>query len=95
MLYLNFSLRSDAGRIRGNNEDNFYWNGQYRQDITCMKSALDGTAVPDQKVLAAVCDGMGGEACGEIASLMAVRASPALCLRRGKRDGREGNSGGK
>lgn len=37
MLYLNFSLRSDAGRIRGNNEDNFYWNGQYRQDITCMK----------------------------------------------------------
>lgn len=73
MLYLNFSLRSDAGRIRGNNEDNFYWNGQYRQDITCMKSALDGTAVPDQKVLAAVCDGMGGEACGEIASLMAVR----------------------
>lgn len=52
MLYLNFSLRSDAGRIRGNNEDNFYWNGQYRQDITCMKSALVGTAVPDQKVLA-------------------------------------------
>lgn len=73
MLQLNYALRSDAGRLRDNNEDNFYWNGQYRQDVRCMNSVLDGTAVPDRQILAAVCDGMGGEACGELASLMAVR----------------------
>ena len=73
MLQLSFALRSDAGRVRGNNEDNFYWNGQYRQDVNCLHSTLGGSAVPDRQILAAVCDGMGGEACGELASLMAVR----------------------
>lgn len=72
MLQLTYAIRTDAGRIRSNNEDNFYWNGLYRRDVNCPSCELDGTA-QDTEALAAVCDGMGGEACGEIASLLAVQ----------------------
>ena len=72
MLQLTYALRSDAGKIRMNNEDNYFWNGCFREDVTCHTSALSGTAT-DVQALAAVCDGMGGEASGEIASLIAVR----------------------
>lgn len=72
MLQLTYALRSDAGKIRTNNEDNFFWNGQFREDVSCNVSAFSGTAT-DEQTLAAVCDGMGGEASGEVASLIAVR----------------------
>lgn len=64
--------RSDVGRVRENNEDNYYLCGHFREDVTELRSAAtcDTTYVP---TLYAVCDGMGGESHGETASLIAVR----------------------
>lgn len=63
---------SDVGKVRGNNEDNFFINGKFRKDVSSTY-----TLVKDCEKrsfgLYAVCDGMGGEECGEFASLTAVR----------------------
>ncbi|MBR0093501.1 MAG: serine/threonine-protein phosphatase, partial [Lachnospiraceae bacterium] len=65
-------VRSDVGRVRENNEDNYYFCGYIREDVTMLRSA----AVCETEytpTLYAVCDGMGGESHGEAASLIAVR----------------------
>lgn len=71
---------SDQGRVRGNNEDNFYVSGKYRENITVPRIELESNFEPE-RLLFAVCDGMGGEEDGELASLAAVKAlisDPAL-----------------
>lgn len=67
MENLFFSCRSEIGSVRKNNEDNFYCNGE---TLKQEKISLDGTA--ESPCIFAVCDGMGGEAHGELASLTAV-----------------------
>ena len=70
---IKFSARSDVGRIRTNNEDNLYCNG-----VTMTVSSrerpffLDG--ISEAPCLFAVFDGMGGEDCGELASLTAAES---------------------
>ena len=64
---------SDQGRIRSNNEDNFYVSGTIRQNVDQSHMECSG-CFEGQRFLFAVCDGMGGEANGELASLAAVRA---------------------
>ena len=68
---IKFSARSDVGHVRTNNEDNLYCGG-----VTMTVSSrerpffLNGiSAVPS---VFAVFDGMGGEDCGELASLTAA-----------------------
>lgn len=56
------------GKIRTENQDDFYLDGKTRR-----KAAFTCDTVPKKQLLAAVCDGMGGEAHGEKASLAAVR----------------------
>lgn len=73
MTKLTYAVRTHQGRVRENNEDNFYWNGKIRSDINENQIFFKGTE-SDGPTLAAVCDGMGGEAQGELASLIAVRA---------------------
>jgi len=73
MVKLNYAVRTHQGKIRENNEDNFYWNGKIRADVNENQVCYHGTEAMGM-VLAAVCDGMGGEAQGELASLIAVRA---------------------
>ena len=73
MIRLNYAVRTHQGKIRENNEDNFYWNGKIRADVNENQLCYKGVETAGQ-VLAAVCDGMGGEAHGELASLIAVRA---------------------
>ena len=63
-----FSCRSDVGLVRKNNEDNFYCNGE---TLNQEKIFLNGTA--ENPCIFAVCDGMGGEEHGELASLTAVK----------------------
>ena len=60
--------RSNVGKKRGNNEDNFYLSG------VTVDSANDITAKfnDSSKLATAVFDGMGGEAAGEKASQMAA-----------------------
>ena len=66
---MKFTVRSDKGLVRENNEDNFYCNGVYMTSDEPF--FLEGTAEPP--CIFAVCDGMGGEECGEIASLLTVK----------------------
>ena len=70
-ISVKFSVRSDMGRIRSNNEDNFYCNGVFMTVSERERPFfLNGEAgVP---CIFAVCDGMGGEDCGELASLTTV-----------------------
>lgn len=64
----------DKGRIRTNNEDNFYFNGEY---LSAENDGLSGTlrfrGEAKRGVCFAVFDGMGGERYGELAAHAAVR----------------------
>jgi len=66
-----------VGRVRANNEDNFYLQRRIRRNVRKKVARARFTGTP-RAFLAAVADGMGGAQRGEIASLMTVRAlSPA------------------
>lgn len=66
------SIVSDVGVVRHNNEDNFYLNGLFREDIS--EDHIEYSICYEKKdFLAAVFDGMGGEENGELASLEAAR----------------------
>lgn len=70
---LRAAVRTHVGRVRENNEDNFYLQGSIREDVAQPEAGC-ACAGPDRRFLAAVADGMGGEAAGERASLLAVEA---------------------
>lgn len=66
------AVRNHIGKIRKNNEDNFFLDGSFLK-----RSQMDGGGYfagisSDARQLYAVCDGMGGESNGEEASLLAV-----------------------
>lgn len=67
------SVMSDVGNVRTNNEDNYYLNGKYRADVNINRSKED-IHINEKHCLFAVCDGMGGEEYGELASLIAVQS---------------------
>lgn len=59
--------------MRRNNEDNFYCDGRIREDISSNDEiVLSGSVASDANEMFAVFDGMGGEACGEVASFVAA-----------------------
>ncbi len=63
----------NVGRLRRNNEDNFYCDGKIREDVFSNDEvAFSGVVRSDTNELFAVFDGMGGEACGEVASFAAA-----------------------
>lgn len=66
------SIVSDVGAVRQNNEDNFYLNGYFRENVH--EDRIEYNTCCDKKnFLGAVFDGMGGEENGEIASLEAAK----------------------
>lgn len=70
---IDYACVCSVGRLRRNNEDNFYCDGHLREDIYSNDDvALSGTVASDTNELFAVFDGMGGEACGEVASFIAA-----------------------
>lgn len=71
-MKLNASAITNVGKARGNNEDNFFFNGRYKNDVNIKNDSVSAN-FSDETTLFAVCDGMGGEADGEIASLVAVQ----------------------
>lgn len=64
---------TDVGKVRENNEDNYFINGKYKENTDTLTEACEDIGQREKYVFA-VCDGMGGEACGELASLTAVKA---------------------
>lgn len=71
MASVKFAVRSEIGRVRKNNEDNFFCNGIYMTPSESDKPFfMKGAA--DVPCVFAVFDGMGGHDCGEIASLTAA-----------------------
>lgn len=71
MARLYYAAATHKGRVRGNNEDNFWVSGVFREDVAQNRMHCAGKARPT-RFAAAVCDGMGGESNGETASLLAV-----------------------
>ena len=62
-----FSCRSEIGSVRKQNEDNFFCSGKM---LNQEKISLHGAT--ETPCIFAVCDGMGGEAHGELASFTVV-----------------------
>lgn len=72
-LKIRAAALTHAGKVRANNEDNFYLNGHIRKN-PAQKEAASRFAGRGNHFLAAVADGMGGQEYGEVASLLAVKA---------------------
>lgn len=68
---------SGAGKLRGENQDNYYLDGAYRDDPAENVVRLEEVGAQGG-TLCAVADGMGGEKHGELASLMAVRSMDSI-----------------
>ena len=80
---LNYTIRylcwSHTGKYRKKNEDNYICDGNLLNDAGDPAGfPLQGTIHPGSSSIAGVFDGMGGEACGEIASLIAAREAKEL-----------------
>ena len=70
---IDYAVCCVTGKIRRNNEDNFYCDGRFREDVNSNDDvACSGTVSSGSNELFAVFDGMGGEACGEVASFIAA-----------------------
>lgn len=61
-----------VGNVRENNEDNFYYNGIYLNETNRETPLVYSEKRESNIQIYAVCDGMGGEEAGEVASLIAV-----------------------
>lgn len=69
-MKFHYAVSSEKGTIRQENQDNYFLNGQCRS-LNNIDSVLVGTS-QDVDAAFAVCDGMGGEQAGEIASFLTV-----------------------
>ena len=75
-MKLHMACACHMGKVRSNNEDNFYFAGRtLPEDNTALKRPRCHTAQSGiWPETVAVFDGMGGEACGEMAAFAAARA---------------------
>lgn len=71
-MIIKSTAETNVGKVRDNNEDNFFLCGRYKNDPN--KDSFGASDCKrDAACLFAVCDGMGGIQLGEIASLTAVK----------------------
>ncbi len=77
---IEYGCACTVGKVRRNNEDNFYCAGDFRLDCDSLDDVVLGGKVKSiDNELFAVFDGMGGEACGEIASFVAAQHCKVFC----------------
>jgi PPM family protein phosphatase len=70
---LDAAVATHQGRVRNNNEDNFYFDGLFLEGEAVAHPFEQAAKKNSRDAIFAVCDGMGGEAFGEEASLLAVQ----------------------
>jgi len=63
---------TNVGKVRDNNEDNFYVNEYFKMTTSTLSDYYEDNNIRKQ-YLYDVCDGMGGEELGEVASMIAVK----------------------
>ena len=81
---IEYAVYCTVGKIRRNNEDNFYCDGKIREDVNNNQDvAFSGKVSSDTNEMFAVFDGMGGEACGEVASFVAASHAQLFARDRG------------
>lgn len=82
-MLIEYSARSHAGKVRDGNEDNLFVNGAF-MPLHARNRPVSIDGVAEEPCVFAVCDGMGGEDYGEIASHIAVetmgRFQERFCL---------------
>ena len=72
MSIISCSALTVNGNVRDNNEDNYYVNGKIKESTDILTDRFSEDCERGQ-YLFGVCDGMGGEELGELASLLAVQ----------------------
>lgn len=71
---IEYAYASHIGKIRANNQDNFWCCGDYlKEDNKGTEDVQHGNASLSEYPLLAVFDGMGGESCGEVAAYLAAQ----------------------
>ena len=83
LVRIDVSALSHPGRVRANNEDQFFVT-KVARSMETMLSSLPSGDVPERaeevNYVMVVCDGMGGHAAGEVASRLAISALVSLAL---------------
>ena len=75
---LSAAARNHKGIIRADNQDNFYLNGRWLSQAAMVHGGRMSGQSASEFQLYAVCDGLGGEEAGELASLTTVQALSQL-----------------
>lgn len=78
--YISYWCMSHIGYRRGCNQDNFVCAGSYLRPNGAVELPLQGSVLAADAPLFGVFDGMGGEALGEVAALLAAKSAAALTL---------------
>ncbi len=82
--WIDAAVVSSKGPIRSNNEDNVYFDGVF-MPLNLMNNGLHLAQHSDARTqLYCVCDGMGGEARGELASYTAVALLKSYSFRKSR-----------
>lgn len=76
MYSYNYAVVSHGGSRRRENEDAFYIDGLWRKDVSVHEAKHSGAC--RDRLTAMVCDGMGGQDAGEVASWIAVKTAAEL-----------------
>ena len=80
---IEYACLTTVGKVRRNNEDNYYASGKYRTDLYSVEDELvTGALLSEDNDTLAVFDGMGGEACGEVAAMVAASHTELFCRDR-------------
>lgn len=71
---IEYYCTSHVGKIRKNNEDNFFCNGHYMEaENNGTSEVIHGVVDSSENAFFVVFDGMGGEECGEMAAHLAAK----------------------